>query len=59
MAQTNLQKAIDVLENAGFHVNEAREESCTEADCPDPLDSEARAIRLKVTPAKATQTQGG
>jgi len=57
-----LKNVVDFMEAHGFHVNEAREEKRSEAGCPGPLpqDSEAGAIRLKITPAekKATQKQG-
>ena len=50
--KTDIQKAIDVLENAGFHVDRAYEENNRDAGNinPDYQHSPTGAIWLRVTP---------
>lgn len=56
MTQSNLQKAIGILENAGFHVDRAYEESCLDAGYTDKFaDSKTGAICLRITPVEGTK----
>ena len=57
MARSNLQKAIDALEDGGFHVDRAYEEDCRDAGHPPSISADRKtgAICLRITPIEKTK----
>ena len=52
-----LKNVVDFMEANGFHVSAAHEEDNKEMGCIKPLDSDTRAIRLRITPKAAKHSQ--
>jgi biotin operon repressor len=56
MARSNLQRAIDALEDEGFHVDRAYEEDYRDAGNSDKYaESKTGAICLRITPVEGTK----